>query len=455
MSMINSCPECHHKDEQIIRLQEELARVKGKLRYQERTAREGFFGSSTPSSKVPAKANTPGREKKPRGGKLGHAGHGRPGVDGFEARRVEDISAELPKTCPGCGGALESKGEVERLALESRPVRAERVVYRQAKGWCPHCRKTFRSPIPLLPKSLLGNQLCANAVELHYAQGMPLLRVSEELGVEASSLAAMFQRLARLFSPVRRRLIEEYRAAPVRHADETGWRSEGQNGYAWLFATPQLSLFEFRETRSGQVAREILGETPLPGVLVVDRYGGYNKVPCALQYCYAHLLRDVQDCEKEFPEEPEVKAFVATVAPLLALAMGLRNQLITDAEFQRRAQEVKSQIEAAMHSEARHSAVHYIQGIFREHEARLYHWARDRTVPAENNLSERDLRPTVIARKVSHGSQSAEGRQTRGILGSVVATMRKRGLEVTDRLKWVLDQLAADITQAPYPLLFS
>ena len=44
--------------------------------------------------------------------------------------------------------------------------------------------------------------------------------------------------------------------------------------------------------------------------------------------------------------------------------------------------------------------------VFREKAHRLYHWADDPAVPAENNLAERDLRPLVIARKISFGSQS-------------------------------------------------
>jgi hypothetical protein len=49
-----------------------------------------------------------------------------------------------------------------------------------------------------------------------------------------------------------------------------------------------------------------------------------------LQYCYAHLLREVESLEKEFPDAAKAKAFAGTLAPLLALAMGLRNQQISD-----------------------------------------------------------------------------------------------------------------------------
>ena len=107
-------------------------------------------------------------------------------------------------------------------------------------------------------------------------------------------------------------MIERYRLASVRHADETSWRTDGRSGYAWLFCTPDLSIFMFRQTRSASVPREVFGNLPLPGVLVVDRYNGYNQVPCKLQYCYAHVMREVEDLAKEFPDDAEVSLFTAT-----------------------------------------------------------------------------------------------------------------------------------------------
>jgi hypothetical protein len=264
----------------------------------------------------------------------------------------------------------------------------------------------------------------------------------------------IFHRLARLFEKIPAQLIEQYRQAPVKHADETSWRTEGQNGYAWLFATDKLSIFQFRKSRSASVAQEVFGGNPLPGILVVDRYAGYNQAPCALQYCYAHLLREVEDLEKEFPDSGEVQRFVSTFIPLLTLAMGLRNQRLSPAQFQRKATQVQSQIRAAVESAAQHLGIRRIQDIFRENESRLYHWAKDRNVPAENNLAERDLRPTVIARKVSFGSQSDAGAHTRGVLMTVLGSLKKRGVDVATHLKQVLDELAKNIHQDPFPLLF-
>jgi transposase len=257
-----------------------------------------------------------------------------------------------------------------------------------------------------------------------------------------------------LFASIPERLIQEYRLAPVKHADETGWRTNGHNSYAWLFATPRLSLFLFRQTRAASVPQQVFGKPWLPGCLIVDRSGGYNKVPCAIQYCYSHLLREIQDLDKEFPDTAEVQAFVSTAAPQLALAMGLRTQPISDPEFARQAAALKAQLIATMEEPAQHLGIRRIQAIFRANGDRLYHWAEDRRIPADNNLAERDLRPTVIARKVSFGSQSDAGAQTRSVLMSVLHTLKKRQVDVVAQLKRVLDQLALDLHQDPFLLLF-
>lgn len=452
---INDCAECLKKQQLIDRLLEENQSLKHKLNYRERQGMEGFFGSQTPSSKVPVKPNTVEKKCRKKGAQVGHKGWGRKGFDESEVSSVVDVESEVGGKCPDCGSPLEDKGVDERLVIESQPVRAEKIIYRLPKRYCLHCKRAFKPRTPeVLPRSLYGNQLITTAAVMHYLHGIPMGRVCEQMSIGPGSLVEIFHRLSRFFEKVPEKLIKEYRQSPVKHADETGWRTDGKNGYVWLFATEKISIFQFRKTRSSEVVRGVFGHKRLPGVLVVDRYAGYNKVPCKIQYCYAHLLREVEDLEKEFPDSTEVKTFVSTMAPLLSLAMGLRTQSISDDKFYLKAQEVKSQIEAAVKSPANHLGIRHIQDIFIENEKKMYHWAKDRRVPAENNLAERDLRPTVIARKVSFGSQSDAGAYTRGVLMSVLYSLKKRGVDVAAHLKCALDELAKDINQDPFPLLF-
>ena len=132
-----------------------------------------------------------------------------------------------------------------------------------------------------------------------------------------------------------------------------------------------------------------------------------------------------------------------------------RSLPITDAQFYEQAAKVKSQIMEVVHAYAQHLAIRRIQEIFHDNADRMYRWAEDRRIPADNNLAERDLRPTVIARKVSFGSQSDAGAQTRGILMTTLRTLKKKTkTDVASALKTTLDQLAKAPSLDPYKLLF-
>jgi transposase len=448
------CDDCLEKQRKIDQLLEENRRLKTQLRYRQNKKNEGFFGSSTPSAQVPLKPNTEPQQQSKRGGlRKGHPGHGRKGFNEGGGSRMVDV--DLDAACPDCGEQMQDKGFRYRSVLEIPPARPEPVLYRLRKSYCLKCQKARQAQAPsVLPKALFGNQLTARIALMHYVHGIPMGRICDLMGLEPGSCIQMLHRLAGLFKPVMPHLIQQYRLSPVRHADETSWRTDGRSGYAWLFCTADLSIFMFRPTRSAAVPKEVFADAALPGVLVVDRYSGYNRVPCKLQYCYAHLLREVEDLAKEFPDNAEVNVFTATLIPLLSAAMHLRSRTITDTDYYPQAATIRQAIVSVSEQPAQHLGIRHIQDIFRDHADRLYHWADNRNVPAENNRSERELRPTVIARKVSFGSQSEAGAKTREILMSVLYTLKKRHAHPEDHFKTVLDQLAGNIVQDPLPLLF-
>jgi len=453
--MVNSCPGCLEKQRQIDQLEEENQRLRDQLRYRKREGKEGFFGSSTPSSQIPVKANSPEEKRSRKGGaRPGHVGHGRKAHG--EETADEVIPIDVGESCPECGGVLRLKEVRTRAVIESEPVKPQKILYHLYHKQCSRCHQVFRAKAPaVLPKSLYGNQITAQVAGMHYFHGIPMGRICEMTDIPLGSLVDLFHRLSGYFAPVMDLLKEQYRLSPVKHADETGWRNDGQSGYAWLFCTPETSLFSFQNTRSASVPRSIFGEKKLPGVLVVDRYNAYNKAPVQIQYCYAHLLRDVEKLEKDFPDHAEIKPFVSTLVPLLAQAMHLRTQPLSDEQYYRQAKEIQQKIIGVSQSPAQHLAIRALQDLFHTHEDRLYHWVQDRRVPPDNNLAERDLRPTVIARKVSFGSSSDAGAKTRSILMSVLHTLNKRrsARSLESIFKNLLDEIAKN-PKAPIAALF-
>ena len=204
-------------------------------------------------------------------------------------------------------------------------------------------------------------------------------------GIPLGSLIDIFHRLGRYLLPAMDSLKERYREDPVKHADETGGRNDGQHGYAWRFCTALLRIFLFKNTRSASVPKSVFGGESLPGVLVVDRYNAYNKLPLKIQYCSAHLLGDLEKPGKDFLDEEEVTAFTSVLIPLLSQSMHLHSPDISDVEYYRTAEKLRREIMKTCRSPARHLGIRAFQEIFTAHEDRLFHWVADRRVPADNN----------------------------------------------------------------------
>lgn len=448
------CPYCLEKDNQIYDLKAKIKALQQKIKQQARSSKEEPFGSSTPSSKVLIKPNSKEDKRKLRGGgKPGHVGHGRQSIIPGQADRVERV--RTVDVCPDCGTPLINRGSRSRSVIDCKPLSKEKVVIKLEKKRCPKCHRTVEASAPgVLPRCKYGNALLTHIAVEHYVHGTTLGQLEKRLGIGYGSLVAGLHFLARQFERAPERLIKEYRLSLVKHADETGWRNDGFNGYAWLYATLKLSIFRFRATRSSAVVKETLGTSKLPGVLVVDRYNAYNRVPCQIQYCYAHLLRNVQDLEDEFPDNEEIRQFVAVLAPLMASAMSLRRLPLSRRQFRNQARQLKRAILKVINTEAQHPAIQGIQNIFREKGKRLFHWVEDPLIPADNNFAERELRPLVIARKLSFGSQSDAGARTREILMTVLHTLKKRSSNVEAAFKTALDKIAVNPETDRYAALF-
>ncbi|MFB3902928.1 MAG: transposase [Acidobacteriota bacterium] len=361
------CEGCFEKQRRIDQLSEEVKRLKAQLKYRERTDQEGPFGLSTPSSKVPFKENAPEDQTRKKGGAVpGHAGHGRTSL-------TEETADLVVERCPDCGIPLTPWKQTARTVIDNAPREPKRILYRLHHQECPQCGKKFTAQAPVLSRSLYGNQLTAQVAVMHYVHGIPMGRIAEMTGINLGSLVDIFHRLGRYFAPVMESLTGLYRQDPAKHADETGWRNDGRSGYAWLFCTAALSLFLFKNTRSASVPKGVFGTENLPNVLVVDRYQGYHKLPVKIQYCYAHLLRDLEKLEKNFPDQAEVKAFTATLIPLLSQAMHLGSQDLPDPQYYRKAKDLQEHILKVCRSPARHLGVRAFQDIFTEHQDRLFH----------------------------------------------------------------------------------
>lgn len=442
---VNNCDGCLEKQRQIDRLQEENLRLKQKLNQNQRKIKEGFFNSSTPSAKIPVKSSALAENQARRGGgQAGHMGVGRKVFAAIEADEQRTAKVEVEE-CPTCDCQLHEQSANERAIYELESERVKKIHYTIERKKCPKCQQILSGKVKnAFPRVSLSNELVVEVAEQHYWLGRSLGQIAERFGLSYATLVESLRRIGQLLKPNLKKLKELFRQSEVRHADETGWRTDGGNGYAWYFGSDEVSLYLFRQTRSASVVEEVFAKEQLKGVLVVDQYAGYNRVPCEIQYCYAHLLRKQEDLAKDFPKNREVQSYTAQMSKWLAKAMKLRKEGWSQAKYQKEAKRIKGQILKLSNRQAKHPAVRNWQDFYVEKANRLYQWCRSAKIPAENNYAEREVRKIVIARKISYGSQSETGAETREIWTSVLASLKKREANPRAKVVEALNKLSAD-----------
>jgi hypothetical protein len=237
-------------------------------------------------------------------------------------------------------------------------------------------------------------------------------------------------------------LREEVRKSRVLHADETGWRENGQNGYIWAFSTPggpdgrDAVRYYVRDQSRGQpVVRRELGNQ-FKGTLVSDFYVGYNDYECNKQRCWGHLLRDLHDLKEahkgECSEDLETVRWAQSVRALYDEAQAFVSAEVKPSQEQREARYV-SLVErmhalGLSHAQDKAHPTHTLCKRVLLHEDELFQFVLVEGLSSNNNLAERSIRPLVVIRKISGGSRSDSGSRTTMALASLLETWRVRGL---------------------------
>lgn len=156
---INSCEGCLAKQQVIDRQFEEIQQLKQKLNVNQRRLKEGFFGSSTPSSQVPVKANSVAENQARKGGaKVGHLGVGRKVFSVAQADQVRTAFV-ASETCQTCQCGLVSQGWNERAIYDLQAEEVRRIYYKIKRKRCPICQKTVSGKVlNAMPNAKLSNE---------------------------------------------------------------------------------------------------------------------------------------------------------------------------------------------------------------------------------------------------------------------------------------------------------
>ncbi len=387
------------------------------------------------------------------GRKAGHAGFYRPKPDQVDERIRVNLDC-----CPHCQGPVCDKRPLTQYIEEIPVVRPHVTQLTTEAGWCERCQCEVCSTHPLQVSRAgaaaavqLGPQALAIACDLNKAKGLSMrktvgvLRDHFGLKLTPGGLAQLLQRVGRKLEPEYTQMAVQLRQSPVVHADETSWWVGGPGWWLWAFCTQLVSFYVVIQSRAAGVALGVL-EEDFAGVLVSDCLGIYDELNPLQHKCYSHHLKAVSEACQTHPQGGE--GFLLQVQALLRTAIWLK-ALQAGAQPER--------FEVCLRTLRRHAAalLDSPRVQVQEEKVRMRLWKqRDHLftfleradVPATNNLAERQLRPAVIARKISCGNKTLKGARAWQVLTSIAATCRQDGRSF---IQFVAQRVPLHLARAP------
>jgi transposase len=389
------------------------------------------------------KANTVKKKSKTgreRGGVKGHKG-----VSRTKPERIDkEVDVSLTH-CYHCSTPLSPTTSYDERIVEDIPTITTTITkYRIQRQWCTTCHKEVRGvPRGTLPGVRIGIGVLSLILILKYRSRTPLERISEilkshyGLTLTSQGIQKILTTVSTRFKAQYNQILTEIRHAPVKHADETSWRIEGINSWCWLFATPSVALYTIEETRGKGVPEEFLGASA-HGVLVRDDYAGYKNLPLDQQSCWAHLLRVSHEwVEKEDVSESmkvlhnELSVLYQELVVLIATPFEIKGRKALYATYLARIDALCTPLSSETDTRA-------VQTRLVNQRGNLITALLHENTPLTNNFAERMIRPIVITRKISGGSQSRKGAMTHAVNMSIMQTLSLKGEEFREGITALL-----------------
>jgi transposase len=227
--------------------------------------------------------------------------------------------------------------------------------------------------------------------------------------------------------------VEEARAyvheQTVAHLDETHWRQGDKGAWLWGAVTTWVTVFVVRLSRGGHVARELLGET-FAGILVTDRYSAYNWYPVRWrQLCWAHLLRDFEAMRDRGGVSTELgEALLVQAYQMFTWWHRVRTGTLQRSTFRTYMTPLRREVERLLDVGSRcgvPKTAGTCRAILKRRQA-LWTFVQVAGVEPTNNAAERAIRPGVVWRKGSFGTQSAAGSRFVESMLTVVSTLHQQ-----------------------------
>lgn len=372
-------------------------------------------------------------------------------------------------SCGVCGKQMSDSGmteDSEQLTVIPKKyeiLRLKRSIYRCS---CQSCMTTAPLPPRIVEGSSYSDEMILDVALSKYCDLIPIDRYVQMaargglMDLPPNSLIDLTHKLASFVRVVYDLIKAGVLKARVLNADETPHRmlerSKTKHWYLWGFSTPEFCFLECHDTRSGDVASEVLLKS-LCEVLVTDVYSGYGKatrvvnlarqlegkIPIENGFCNGHARRYFFKPRLNYPEANFYLEHYHEIYQLNSESKGKPPN-----EVLKLREKMSSHFEA-MKDRATEERSRYPKGnqygkalnYFLDNYDGLTLFLTEPDVPIDNNAQERLLRSHVVGRKTWYGTHSEQGAETAAILFSIVETCKLNGVNPREYFKNLVQDL--------------
>lgn len=443
----------------------------------EKINRTSKNSSSPPSLDRPNAEKHPGKKKsgKKRGGQPGHQ---RWEKFLYSESECAEIINHKPESCSGCGSPLEGEDSQphRHQHIEIPPIKAIIIEHRLHQLECLECGKSTRAKLPAdVEPNHYGTRVVALVAVLSglYRHSQRMVKTAMEEIFDIRLSLGTINKLRMEASTALELAVAEAKTyvqnAAVVGADETSFSQGNMDGcnakksqaWLWVAVTPLVTFFQITLTRCTSAAQDLLGET-FNGILNSDRYGAYNWVSIEQrQLCWAHLTREFIKISERTGASTEIgTALLKQQEKLFELWYQVRDGTLTRCDFQLGVEPIRHSLKSTLQQAADYEigsqektplakTVRTCRQLLKVEPA-LWLFVQVEGVEPTNNAAERAIRPAVIWRRTSFGSQSQAGSTFVQRMLTVVTTLKSQRRNI---LEFMTASVSATRKRQPTPSL--
>ena len=255
------------------------------------------------------------------------------------------------------------------------------------------------------------------------------------LVISEGTIAKRLQRASEFLGSEYDRILTAIRLEKVKHCDETGWRIEGINHWIWGLFTKKHAYYCVDQSRGKGVIDDLLKGSNKDSILIHDDYGAYQKLAAHHQSCWAHLLRESRRLAEDKKASKEIQRLNIKLKKIFVDLSKITKRPFNQTRRQTAYEKYEATFQKIIQAQYKQADTKKIQTRISNQENNLITALLYENVELTNNRAERELRPLVVTRKMSYGSQSSKGAKSHMVNMSVFRSFILQAKDLLPSLK--------------------